>query len=138
MPAKFTPLPADEPMLTLPEFLKRVDNEPAFAEKMRAHYESMIAVPASPETDAMRKAAQGALKTLKHRLGVVHAIAKLVEGEQLMDEPEADFDRIYALVEGAVDDLLDVMEPDRTRLMKRVLELQESVRKFKEDTGESP
>lgn len=123
-------------MLTLPEFLKRVDTEPAFAAKMRAHYESMIAVPASPATDEMRKAAQGALKTLKHRLGVVHAIAKLVEGEKLMDESEADFVRIHALVDGAVDDLLDVMEPDRTRLMKRVLDLREWVQEFKEQHGQ--
>ncbi len=121
-------------MLTLPQFLMRLNTEPAFAAKMRAHYESMIAVPASPETDEMRKAAQAALKSLKHRIGVLHALAKLEEADKILEKsaeiPEDDLPHLNALVDGAVDDLLDVMEPERTRIMGMVLELQAVCRRI--------
>ena len=50
-PLRFSPLPDDEPPLDLPVFLHRLKLESAFAEKMRAHYETALALPLTPETE---------------------------------------------------------------------------------------
>jgi hypothetical protein len=90
MPLRFSPLPDDEPPIDLPAFLHRLKTEPAFAAKMRGHYEAALALPLSPETEELHASARKALATL-------------------MDE--------------AVDELLDVLEPERTRFLTRILEM---------------
>src|ERR1051326_1489847 len=66
----FPPLPPDEPEISLPAFLKRLDAEPAFAGKMQAHYESRLQ---EHHPEHVRAAARQALMTLKHRRGLVGA-----------------------------------------------------------------
>src|ERR1051325_10901079 len=66
----FPPLPPDEPEISLPAFLKRLDAEPDFARKMQAHYESHLQ---EHHPENVRAAARQALLTLKHRRGLVGA-----------------------------------------------------------------
>jgi hypothetical protein len=136
MPPSFQPLPDDEPPLTLPDFLRRLANEPEFAEKMRRHYEGMLAVPLSPETEEMHKGARAALAALKHQQGALHARQKLKEldgwvqrnGTNPSSEAYAEFEK---LVDEARDDLLDVSEPHRTSLMERIAGVQDTLRKLR-------
>lgn len=129
MPRTFQPLPDDEPPLTLPEFLRRLKTEPAFVAKMRAHYEAALAVPLSEETTAMHEAARKALRALKHHDGAFQAREKLKELERLLDEArEENRERMTALMDEVVDHLLDVGEPERTRLMLVVTLLRDDLR----------
>lgn len=83
MKTHFQPLPDGEPPLDVKQFLFRLQNEPGFAEKMQAHYETMLATPHSPETAEMHRAATAALRTLKHHQGAWKAMKALQEAAQL-------------------------------------------------------
>ena len=131
MSAEFSPLPDDEPMITLPEFLRRLKNEPEFVAKMRAHYEAALALPDTPDTTAMREAAGKALQTLKHHQGAYHAKERLREAEALMEAMDAaHLPRISELVDEAVDHTLDIMEPERTKFMKAITSIQSELRRL--------
>ncbi len=58
----FKPLPDDEPLLDVPQFLRRLREEPGFAEKMRAHYEAALALPLSRMKPRQRAFGQRATK----------------------------------------------------------------------------
>lgn len=138
MPMKFKPLPDDEPQISLPQFLHRLKTEPAFVEKMRAHYEQALALPLTPDTEELHTKARAALKTLKHHQGAFHAMRNLEEGLEILDMSADDFSaaassRLHALTEEASDHLLDVMEPERTKLMNAITSIRAGVQSL---TGE--
>jgi len=64
MKIRFKPLPDDEPLLTIPQFLARLKLDPGFAEKMEAHYKSMLAMPRNGDTAEMHKAAAAELSSI--------------------------------------------------------------------------
>lgn len=133
MKTRFQPLPDGEPPLTIPQFLARLRHEPGFAETMQAHYESMLVVPKTPLTATMRKKAAEALRTLRHHQGAWKAKQCLLQGQALMvddgflDDP-AIHGRIAALTTEARDHLLDVLEPERTRLMASIAEVRKMLK----------
>lgn len=133
MPIPFRPLPDDEPPLTLPEFLRRLEGEPEFVAKMRAHYEAALALPLSPDTEALHAAASKALRTLKHHQGLVGAKRKIVQAfgllelEEIEGLPEETYAECERLLDEARDDALDVLEPERTSLMTKIAGVQEAL-----------
>ena len=137
MKTHFQPLPDGEPPLDVKQFLFRLQNEPGFAEKMQAHYESMLATPNSPETAEMHRAATAALRTLKHHQGAWKAMKAVQEAAQLANPaagPITDetLRRIRTLTDGASDDLLDTLEPERSRLMTQITLIRSIVQAFDE------
>lgn len=125
MKTRFQPLPDGEPPLDVKQFLHRLRNAPGFAEKMQAHYESMLATPRTPDTQEMHKAAALALRTLKHHQGAWKAMQALEEATHLANPAngpitDESLRRIRTLTDGASDDLLDTLEPERTRLMSQI------------------
>lgn len=125
MKTRFQPLPNGEPPLDVKQFLHRLRNVPGFAEKMQAHYESMLATPHTPDTQEMHKAAAAALRTLKHHQGAWKAMQALQEATLLANPAtgtitDATLDRIRVLTDTASDELLDTLEPERTRLMTQI------------------
>ena len=139
MPLPFPPLPDGEPMLTQQQFLDRLKQEPAFAEKMRAHYEAALALPLTEETAGIHQSAAAALQALKHHQGGWNAMQRLQEAIGLLDETEMDPDdmlaRMKALTSEATDHLLDVQEPERTRLMSRVAKIRSMLEDFEKKLG---
>ena len=133
----FQPLPDGEPPHDVKQFLHRLRNEPGFAEKMQSHYETMLATPHSPETADMHRAAAAALRTLKHHQGAWKAMNALQEATQLANPAagritDETLRRIRVLTDGASDDLLDTLEPERTRLMTQITLIRGIVQAFGE------
>lgn len=132
MKTRFQPLPDGEPPLTIPQFLQRLRHEPGFAEKMQAHYESMLAEPQTPQTLLMRQQAADALRTLKHHQGLWKGMNCLLRANAMMDEdgflddPELR-QQIATLTDEASDHLLDVLEPDRKPLMGAITKIRKSI-----------
>lgn len=128
----FPRLPADEPTLSLPEFLSRVDTEPAFVRKMQAHYESYLQ---GNHGENIQTAARTALATLKHRRAVVQTRDKLEAASKILDalsvsSPAEELRRLHVLRSEAVDLTLDMLEPERTRFMKGLAGLAEDLRQL--------
>ncbi len=139
MQTRFIPLPADVPPMDLPEFQHRVRTDPVFVAKMWAHYEGMLAEPLTPETAEMRERAGKALATLKHFGGIAAALRKLKEGERLMHESVPEHrEQIAVLLAEAMDELLDVMEPERARFIKVTMALQAHLQSLAADGGVEP
>lgn len=138
METPLNPLPDGEPLLDTQQFLFRLKHDPGFADKMQAHYESMLAQPENDDTTEMRQKAAAALRVLKHHQGAWNAMQALLQSQTLMDE-ETDIRepdtlrRLRTLADEATDHLLDVIEPDRTRLMLRIAEVREMIRKMAEN-----
>jgi hypothetical protein len=135
MPIPFRPLPEDEPPHTIPEFLRRLEHEPEFAAKMRRHYETALAVPLSPESEEMHSRTEVAFKAFKHHQGVVYAKRKMEELETWLDNstmPEEErYDRCPGLLEEARDYALDMREPERASMMKRIAATQAPLQKLR-------
>ena len=135
MKIPFKPLPDDEPPLTIPQFLARLKHDPGFAEKMQAHYESMLALPLNADTGDMHKAASAALRTLRHHQGAWKAKQAFIQAQDLMEEdgftrnPDV-LRSILALNEEAIDHLLDVLEPERTHFMAKFTSIQADIRRM--------
>jgi len=73
----------------------------------------------------MHEAATKALRTLRHHQGAWKAVNVLRQAEALMEQPGFANDRdsleaALALTEEGIDHLLDVLEPERTRLLLRL------------------
>lgn len=136
MPLRLSPLPDDEPPIDLPTFLHRLKTEPAFAAKMRAHYEAALALPLTPETEALHASARKALATLKHHQGALHARRRLAEVAAWLDSgrDQAELPQISALMDEAVDEMLDVLEPERTKYLTRILEMRAALQELAEET----
>ncbi len=135
MKISFKPLPDDEPPLNVPQFLARLKHDRGFAEKMQAHYEAALALPRNADTEDMQKAADAALRTLRHHQGAWKAKQALEQSVALMEKDDfgdnADMlRRSLALTEEAIDHVLDVMEPERTRLMARCTGMQTEIRRL--------
>ncbi len=79
MCAAFKPLPGGEPRLDTKQFLFRLKNDPGFAEKMQAHYESMLALPVNEDTADTHKRAKDDLITLKHHQGIWKGMQCLIQ-----------------------------------------------------------
>jgi len=138
MKVPFQPLPDGEEPHTVKEFLFRLKHDPGFAERMQQHYEAALALPAGPDTEDMQNKARAALKTLKHHQGAWHAMQALQKGQALIEAPRDLHDselfaRLAALASEAIDHLLDVQEPDRTRIMAGAIGLQDHIRKLQAD-----
>ena len=136
MPIRFSPLPDDEPPIDLPAFLQRLRTEPAFAAKMRAHYAAALVLPLTPETEEMQASARKALAALKHHQGALHARQKLAEVSAWLEsdaDPE-ELPRMRVLMDEAVDEMLDVAEPERTKFLTRILEMREALRELAEES----
>src|ERR1051325_1731999 len=127
----FPPLPPDEPEISLPAFLKRLDAEPDFARKMQAHYESHLQ---EHHPENVQAAARQALLTLKHRRGLVGAhkrqmaMMELLGGDANKELRAETVARLGALREGAMHFALDILEPERTQCMKRLVATEEFIR----------
>jgi hypothetical protein len=135
MKKPFQPLPDGEPMLSLPQFLARLKNDPGFAPLMQRHYEAALALPEGPDTADMQQAARRALAMLKHHQGAWHAKRLLEEAQGLFDRAEGeplDLGRMEALMSEAIDHLLDVQEPERSRFMAVATGMREKVRGLRE------
>ena len=122
MKIPFQPLPDGEEPHTVKEFLFRLQHDPGFAGTMQRHYEAALALPAGPDTADMQRQARAALKALKHHQGAWLGMQALKKGQALMEDPHEPCDpdlmaRLEALAREAVDHLLDVQEPERTRIM---------------------
>lgn len=135
MKIPFKPLPDGEPLLDTQQFLFRLKHDPGFAGKMQAHYESMLALPVNDDTADMHQKAAAALRVLKHHQGAWNAMQALLQSQALMDEAsdlrEPDtLRRLRILADEATDHLLDVLEPDRTRLMTRIAGVREMIAKI--------
>jgi hypothetical protein len=88
-----------------------------------------------PETERLHASARKALATLKHLQGAVRARAKLAEVlEWLEGEADpAELLRVRALMDEAVDEVLDVLEPERTRYLTRILEMRAALQGVAEE-----
>jgi hypothetical protein len=135
MKTPFQPLPDDEPPMDLQQFLARLKLEPGFAETMRKHYEAALALPLTPETEDLHQSASAALRTLRHHQGAVHCqkvlktIIETVETPGFTPDPD-ELRGLLAKTEEAVDHLLDVMEPERTRFMTKLVEMRDRLRQL--------
>ncbi|HEV7404179.1 MAG TPA: hypothetical protein VGO11_14660 [Chthoniobacteraceae bacterium] len=136
MPIPFRPLPEDEPPLTIPQFLRRLEHDPAFAAKMRKHYETQLVIPLSPESEEMHKRTEAAFRTFKHHQGVVHTKRKMAELDKWVENPtlpESErYERCARVLEEARDYALDMLEPERTSTMKRIADTQSALQKLRE------
>ncbi len=135
MKIPFKPLPDDERPMDVPQFLRRLREEPGFAEKMRAHYEAALALPHSPDTEEMHAAARKALATLKHHQGAWHCKRLLQECLDAMGAPDfggepEDYVQLLAKTEEARDCLLDVQEPERSRFVEKVTRLRDEMERM--------
>lgn len=138
MKVPFQPLPDGEELMTIPQFLARLKHDPGFAEKMEAHYQAQLALPRNAETEEMHQAATKALRTLRHHQGAWKAVSVLRQGEALIEQPGFREDReamqrALALTEEGIDHLLDVLEPERTRLLASLTECQSTLRAWLEE-----
>lgn len=134
MKIPFQPLPDGEPKLDVPQFLFRLKHDPGFAPLMQRHYEAALALPAGPDTEDMQRSAKAALKTLKHHQGAWHAMQALKRCVDLKEQPglsrEELLTQMAALASEAIDHLLDVDEPERSRLMARTTAIQDAIREM--------
>ena len=121
-------------MMTLPEFLARLKNDPEFAPMMQRHYEAALALPDGPDTAEMQQAARRALATLKHHQGAWHAKCLLEQAQDMFHragEESLDLERMEALMTEAIDHLLDVHEPERSKFMAVATKMLEKVRELR-------
>ena len=139
MPTPFQPLPDDEPLLDKAQFLFRLKHDPGFAEKMQMHYEAALALPLNEETAELQKSAAAGLRMLKHHQGAWHAMKCLSQAATLGDEGNHEASEVLArfktLVAEATDHLLDVCEPERTKLMGQVARLRERIAEIEKKWG---
>lgn len=138
MKTRFQPLPDGEPPLNVKQFVHRLEHEPGFADTMLAHYESMLATPRTPDSEAMHQTAAEGLRTLKHHLGERKAMQAIHEATQLANPAagpitDATLHRIRVLTDQASDDLLDTLEPERTHLMTQITLIRSIVTAFDEE-----
>lgn len=106
-------------MLDTSQFLARVDMEPAFFDKMRDYYDSVIASEHGAQTEACHAAARNARRTLFHRRSLVRTKAALDEMDQLLEQSVGDpgsplRQRVALLLNEARDWSLDIAEPMRS------------------------
>ena len=131
MPIPFKPLPDGEPLLDTKQFLFRLKHDPGFAETMQRHYEAALALPLNEDTAEMHKAAAGALRLLKHHQGAWKAMKLLQKTLSLIDdescEPSEIVTQAKTLTAEATDHLLDVLEPERTKLMNQIAGVREMI-----------
>ncbi len=137
MKTRFQPLPDGQPPLDVKQFLHKLQHQPGFAKTMQAHYESMLATPHTPATADMHTAAQAALRTLKHHQGVWKSFEALQVAIQLTNPAhgaitDESLRRIRSLTDQASDDLLDTLEPERTRLMTQISVIRDIVKQLEE------
>lgn len=124
--------------MNIPQFLARLKHDLGFAEKMEAHYQAQLALPLDADTRDMHEAATTALRTLRHHQGAWKAAKVLEQAEALIDKPDFTKDddgirRALALTEEGIDHILDVLEPERTRLLARLTKLQSTFRGWLEE-----
>jgi hypothetical protein len=106
---------------------------------MEAHYQAQLALPQNAETEELHQAATKALRTLRHHQGVWKAVSNLRQVQALLAQPGFREDReamqrAVALTEEGIDHLLDVLEPDRTRLLASFTGFQTTLREWLKET----
>ncbi len=116
MKIAFQPFPDDVPPVALKKFIHWVNTQPGFAEKMQAHYQSMLAQPPTPENREMQGVARVALLKLQHYQAVDKVQRRLQYAKLLLEKGSgrvADpIQRLESLVQEITEYLPAVQEPD--------------------------
>lgn len=138
MSTPFQPPPDDEPLYTNEEFISRLEHDPEFGDMLQSQYEAALALPLNDDTAEMHKSAAAALKGLKHLRGARNAQKLLLQAASLRDDGSQDATEMLAqlknLLAEATDHLLDVSEPERTRLMGLMAGLRERLAKHEKES----
>ncbi len=122
MKATFQPFPDDEPHLKRVPFIQRLVSDPEYAEKMRAHYDSMLVQPHTPETAEMHLAARTAMHLLRHHTSLVKAKHVLNTAKQLIATGSLKYDpveRLRQLMQEVGHLLPHIHEPEHTQITDR-------------------
>ena len=128
------PEPDDEPPFTFEEFMFRLKHDPGFAGAMQRSYEAALALPEGPETADMQEAARKGLAVLMRQQGALHAVRLFERVRALMETPAGerpDIEGMEALTTEAIDHLLDVQEPERSRFMAVATGLRDKFRELR-------
>ena len=114
------------------EFNDRMENDPEFVRALMESDEAVLALPPSPENEAMQAMARQAREATRHSAALHRSQQCMLEVSDAFGRPEelasvAGIRRLAALIEEAMDHMLDVQEPHRTRMMTQLLALREHV-----------
>ena len=66
MQPRFQLIPEGEPSPDVDQFLSQLGTDPGFDDLLRQHYETVLAMPETPETAGIRRTAADALLSLNH------------------------------------------------------------------------
>ncbi len=67
MQPRFQLIPEGEPSQNVNQFLSQLGHDPGFDDLLREHYTSVLAMPETPETAEIRRAAATALRPLTNQ-----------------------------------------------------------------------
>ena len=127
--------PDDDDSWSDAEFLAWMRQDPDFHAKMRKSYEAALALPLTPETEELHKQARAGLDILRHHRGVmlckesVKRIMEVVRAADFIPDP-AELRRMIAQADEAMDHLLDVREPERSRMMATLVSVRDNLREI--------
>ena len=122
----------DESFMSKEEFDDRMENDPEFVRALMESYEAVLALPPSPENETLQALARKALDATRHSAALHRSQQCILEVRDALGRPEElatvqSIRRLTALLEEAMDHMLDVNEPHRTRMMAQLLALREHV-----------
>ncbi len=126
---------APREMISQEDFMRKLREDPEFAAGMRQVLEDSLALPDSPETEAMKQAARTALQfhvgfdvlgMMEEKMETL--VRRLTE---LKNNPDADGLReVNEQMDAITDEALDLPEPHRTAIMAGLTATQSHLRKI--------